>query len=166
MTLRYSNWPAQRSAEQLWASAGNSDECEAARRRRELAVQAALERLPELERQIVRQYHFDGASLTRIAAGLGIDTQTAINRYHRALRRLKRLLGGFVKSEFGLPPEISHCAICNSPARAEIERLLALRQPGERLGPMMRTIRRQFDARIISPMTIVAHLKYHTERNP
>lgn len=59
-----------------------------------LAVQAALRDLPELDREILERRVLGGAqTFEEIAAGLGIRTDAARQRYRRALRRITQILG-------------------------------------------------------------------------
>ena len=67
------------------------------------AVRAALERLPEGERDVVRLHHLHGLSHTEIADRLGISVGTVKSRSHRAHRRLADLLGAYRPDGPGTP---------------------------------------------------------------
>ncbi|MBW3667123.1 MAG: RNA polymerase sigma factor [Actinobacteria bacterium] len=55
-------------------------------------VRAALERLPDQEREVIRLSHFEGLTHTQIAEHLGIPVGTVKSRSHRAHQRLLELL--------------------------------------------------------------------------
>lgn len=57
-----------------------------------LVLQAALEHISEEERQIVLLHAISGMRHHEIAAGLGIPLSTALSRYHRALKKMKKHL--------------------------------------------------------------------------
>jgi RNA polymerase sigma-70 factor, ECF subfamily len=56
-------------------------------------VQAALNELSPTDREVLSLRHFELMSNSEIAATLGISEATASNRYMRALRRIKSVLG-------------------------------------------------------------------------
>jgi RNA polymerase sigma-70 factor (ECF subfamily) len=55
-------------------------------------VRAALDRLPDEERQVVKMSHFDGFTHIEIAQRLDIPVGTVKSRSHRAHRRLVEML--------------------------------------------------------------------------
>lgn len=55
-------------------------------------VRAALDRLPDVERQVIKLSHFDGLTHTEIAEHMGIPVGTVKSRSHRAHQRLLELL--------------------------------------------------------------------------
>lgn len=55
---------------------------------------AALDRLTDEEREIVRLKHFDNLSFTEIGESVGLSPNTAKTRYYRGIRRLVGFLGG------------------------------------------------------------------------
>lgn len=65
----------------------------AARAELQLRVQEALNALDELDREVLTLRHFEMLSNAETAAVLGIRKSAASNRYVRALRRLKEILG-------------------------------------------------------------------------
>jgi len=68
------------------------DERIAARQRRE-RLEAALQRLPYAQRQVVVLHHIHGLSLEAIAADEGVAIGTLKSRLHRGRARLSTLLG-------------------------------------------------------------------------
>ena len=58
-------------------------------------LQAALETMDEIDREVLTLRHFEELSNKEVATLLGIGENAASNRYVRALVRLKGLLGGF-----------------------------------------------------------------------
>jgi RNA polymerase sigma-70 factor (ECF subfamily) len=61
-------------------------------------VRAALDQLPDDEREVVRLSHFEGLAHSEIAEKLGVPVGTVKSRSHRAHRRLASLLGHLVES--------------------------------------------------------------------
>lgn len=59
----------------------------------QLRVQEALNAMDELDREVLTLRHFEMLSNAETAAVLGIRKSAASNRYVRALRRLKEILG-------------------------------------------------------------------------
>lgn len=129
--------------------------------RRIQAVQNAVAKLSPLERDIIIRVHFDGATLRQFADDSGYSLQHILNLHRRALRRLHKLLSGFVSGEFNITTTNSSCVICNSPNRTEIDELLQQRRPGAPYRDIMRQIRSSFGVAIASTMTIIGHIKYH-----
>jgi RNA polymerase sigma-70 factor (ECF subfamily) len=62
-------------------------------------VRAALDALPEDEREVVRLSHFEELPHSEIAAKLGVPVGTVKSRSHRAHRRLASLLAHVVEGE-------------------------------------------------------------------
>jgi RNA polymerase sigma-70 factor (ECF subfamily) len=58
------------------------------------ALRAAMARLSEADRQVVHLRHLAGLSFARIAEVLGEPLGTVLARQHRALKKLRDLLGG------------------------------------------------------------------------
>lgn len=58
------------------------------------ALQAALARLSEADRQVIHLRHFTGLSFAAIAEILGEPLGTVLARQHRALKKLRQHLGG------------------------------------------------------------------------
>lgn len=56
-------------------------------------VRAALDQLPDEEREVMRLSHFEGLTHTEIAEHMGIPVGTVKSRSHRAHQRLLALLG-------------------------------------------------------------------------
>jgi RNA polymerase sigma-70 factor (ECF subfamily) len=63
------------------------------RRERDAALEAALRRLPEHYRQVIRWHHDDGLTFEAIGSRLGISADGARKQWGRALVSLKRDLG-------------------------------------------------------------------------
>jgi RNA polymerase sigma-70 factor (ECF subfamily) len=64
-------------------------------------VHAAIERLREPDLSIVRHRHFDHMGFGSIASRLGIPESSAKAAYHRALERLRDLLGAEMREGVG-----------------------------------------------------------------
>jgi RNA polymerase sigma factor (sigma-70 family) len=59
-------------------------------------IRRALNALPEEDRAIIELHYFEEVSLRQIAARLQLSEDRVRSRYHSALRRLERELGGLV----------------------------------------------------------------------
>ena len=55
-------------------------------------VQAAIERMDPIDREVLALRHFEELSNTEVAEALGIEQKAASIRYVRALRRLKEIM--------------------------------------------------------------------------
>ncbi len=55
-------------------------------------VQAAIERMDPIDREVLALRHFEELSNSEVAEALGIEQKAASIRYIRALRRLKEIL--------------------------------------------------------------------------
>lgn len=58
----------------------------------EEAVRAAMEQLPEAERDLLHQYYLDGTTLADSAKALGISNSSAQSRLYRARQRLRTIV--------------------------------------------------------------------------
>ena len=63
------------------------------RRRCQVRLEAALERLPYAHRRVVLLHHLNGVPLADIAAAEGVAVGTIKSRLHRGRARLAELLG-------------------------------------------------------------------------
>ncbi len=68
------------------------------------AVQRALERLPELQRQTMILYGLEDLTYAQIAEAMDTDIGTVKSRIHYARKTLTRLLGPDTAQAIGLPP--------------------------------------------------------------
>jgi RNA polymerase sigma-70 factor, ECF subfamily len=58
-------------------------------------LQEALNRMDPIDREVLVLRHFEELSNVETAQALGLETTAASNRYIRALKRLREVLGGF-----------------------------------------------------------------------
>ena len=61
----------------------------------QLRLQEALNRMDPIDREVLVLRHFEELSNAETAQVLGLEKTAASNRYIRALKRLKEVLGGF-----------------------------------------------------------------------
>lgn len=126
------------------------------------AVEVALEQLSDEEREFVVRFYIMGESYRQMSekTNQAIYKLEATNK--RVVRRLKALLGGFVKQRFGLAQSQSlGCPICESIHRKEIDDLIARRDPASTWRPIMQTLREKYQIKIHSPQRLIGHEKYH-----
>jgi RNA polymerase sigma-70 factor (ECF subfamily) len=74
------------------ATRGPSPSQAAFQAERRSAILEALERMDPLDRDVLVLRHFESLSNSEIACELGIEPSAASKRYHRALRKFKRIL--------------------------------------------------------------------------
>jgi hypothetical protein len=131
--------------------------------RQELAgkVREALDELTDVERLIIERHDFEGLSLPNMAAELGWPCSKVQATRRRALRRLRKVLAPFVQERFGVSPPSNDCSICASPFRRDADRIIAARVREEPYSKVIRRLRHDFKIAIISPKTIIGHVKYH-----
>ena len=65
------------------------------------AIEAALDQLPDLQREVFVRNEIDGETLREIALDLGIPLKTAISRKGYARQRLRDILRGAYEEYFG-----------------------------------------------------------------
>jgi len=85
-----SGGPTGRRGERIVSDRGSQA---ALRAERQLQLQAVLNRLDELDREVLTSRHFEGLINGETAQLLGLSKTAASNRYIRALGRLRDLLG-------------------------------------------------------------------------
>ncbi len=126
------------------------------------AVAEALRRLSDDEREFIERYHFMGRTYREIAelSGRAMHRLEALHR--RSLKKLQKELMPLVKQLFELAPTPNTaCPICTSPAREQIDQLIASRDPAGTWRPVMKQIRDEFNIGVITPQTLIGHEKYH-----
>jgi len=125
-------------------------------------VRAALDRLPETDREFLERFYFMGQGYRQLADTSGRSLRKLEALHRRAVRRLRRELRSFVRAEFGLdssrPPA---CPICRSPARAAIDRLIAGRDQTATWRPIIRELRQTYEIEITTPQILIGHEQYH-----
>lgn len=130
----------------------------------EQQVQRALAALSENEREFIVHFYCMGQTEQQIAEATG-RTVVRLHALHgRAVRKLRRLLGGFVAERFGLESggQTSRCPVCESECAAEIDRIIANRDRKATWRPVMREIHERFGIQIRSPQVLIGHERYHS----
>jgi hypothetical protein len=160
MTIRMFDWLYLTHKTPLWQ---DETTAEGRLRRQELAskVREALDELTAAERVTIERHDFEGLSLVDIAAELGCPCSKVQATRRRALRRLRKVLAPFVQERFGVSPPSTVCPICTSPFRRDAERIIAARRGDEPYSIVISQLRHDFKIAIISPKTIIGHMKYH-----
>lgn len=125
-------------------------------------VEAALKQLPEEERELIERFHFMGQSYRELSERSGRAEYRLESIHRRGLRRLRRLLAPLVKELYGLSDNSStSCPLCQSPRRAEIDRLILLKPESDTWRPTMMKLREVFGIAVRSPQMIMGHKRYH-----
>jgi hypothetical protein len=160
MTIRMFDWFYLTHKTPLWQ---DETSAEGQLRRQELAskVREALDELTAAERVAIERHDFEGLSLVSIAAELGCSCSRVTVARRRALRRLRKVLAPFVQERFGVSLPSPDCPICASPFCREAEKIIAAREREEPYSKVISQLRRDFKIAIISPKTIIGHVKYH-----
>ena len=126
------------------------------------SVQAALARLPERDREVVERFYFMGQGYRELASQTGQSCYRLEALHRRAIRQLKKGLRRFVRDRYGIYSKPHNdCPICRSPDRAEIDRLIARRDPEGTWRPIIRSLRNDFNITISTPQVLIGHEKYH-----
>jgi len=129
-------------------------------------VREALERLSMQEREFIAQFYFMGKSYREISEQSGRPIYKLEALHKRAVKKLKRELGGFVRERFGVETgSDAECLICRSPHVAEINRLISRRDKTTTWKPIIKTLRNKYGLKVSSPQMLIGHEKYH-RRSP
>jgi len=127
------------------------------------AVQVALTRLSEDEREMIERLHFMGQTIPELARSSGRARHKLEAMYTRAVRQLRRELSPLVREMYGLESGGTRdCPICASPHRAAIDRIIAARDPTATWRPVIQEIRRRFGIKLRAPQVLIGHYKYHS----
>ncbi len=161
------NWP-EISIEDLPESAVQTDERQPSGRDEigsvELAraVQAALDKLTEDEREFVCQFYFMGRSYREISEESARAVYSLEALHRRAMKKLEKHLATFVKKRFGIENKVKRpCIICQSPRLAEINKLIEQRDRTATWKPVIKRLGEEFGIDIKSPQLLIGHEKYH-----
>lgn len=125
------------------------------------AVETALARLPDEEREFVVRFYFMGESYRRLAEATGRPVCRFEAIHRRAFRRLRGLLGPFVLERFGLKEGESTCPLCLSTERRAIDRLLAGKTERLTWRPIIRQLQNHFGIRVTTPQMLISHVQFH-----
>jgi hypothetical protein len=160
MTVRMFDWIYLTHKTSLWKTDITT---EGQVRGQELAskVREALEELTAVERVAIERHDFEGLSLASIAAELECSCTRVQVARRRGLRRLRKVLAPFVQERFGVFLPSPDCPICASPFRRDAERIIAARKRDEPYSKVISQLRHDLKIAIISPKTIIGHMKYH-----
>jgi hypothetical protein len=160
MTIRMFDWIYQTHKTPLWQSETTA---EGQVLRQELAskVREALNELTAVERITIERHDFEGLSFAKIAAELEWPYSKVLIVRRRALRRLRKVLAPYVQERFGVSLPSLDCPICISPLRREAENTIAERKREESYSKVISQLRHDCKITIISPKTIIGHMKYH-----
>jgi len=124
-------------------------------------VRRAIAALPEVDREFIQLYWFEGQSIAEIAKRFNKHPHNIEGYSQRILRKLRRLLADFVASRFGVETVREPCLICCHPHRLEIEEILRGKRPEETFKRIYRELAKRFGLRITTPQILIGHMKYH-----
>lgn len=125
-------------------------------------VRAAVERLLPTEKQFVELFYFQVRTYQEIAGIMKKKTWKLERLHERALGKLRILLADFVKEQFKLKlPQMTHCTICNSPFREELDELIKGKREEETYSRLIRVFRQKYGINVRTPQTIIGHKKKH-----
>lgn len=128
----------------------------------ENAVEQALKRLSEDEREFIQRFHYMGQTYREISESTGRALHRLEALHRRAVRRLRKELAPLVKELYGVDgAKPAECVICRSEFRAEIDRLIAARDTARTWRPVIRQIRDRYGLKISTPQILIGHEKYH-----
>jgi len=126
------------------------------------AVQDAMEKLTEEEREFIIHYYFRGLNLTDVAREINRKPTRMGGLHRQAVRKLKKQLAGFVEMEFGIKPGIvKPCPVCESPHKLEIEEIIGARTSAVPWSSVLAELKRKLGIVIRAPQVLISHKKYH-----
>ena len=125
-------------------------------------VRRAIESLGEEEMEFVIRFYFMGQSYFEISEKFGKAVYKLESLQKRAIKKLKWRLQSFMKETYGIKSKPGKpCALCRSPHRDAINKVIAEKKEKSTWKPVMKEIHRQFGIKIGSPQVVIGHLKYH-----
>lgn len=127
-----------------------------------------MEKLTPLERQFVEYFYFEYKSYQEISLILNKKIHKLERIHNRALSKLKMLLSDYVKTRFklNLPQETdlkmhSHCIICKSPFRQELDELIKAKKEEETYKSLIGIFKEKYGLEIKTPQVIIGHKRKH-----
>ncbi len=128
------------------------------------AVRKALEQLQESEKELIERRFLLGESYERIGEELNCPTRELERQLREATIKLRRLLTPFVQRRFKVKINSPRrCPICERPEREEAERIIASKHQEETWKRIMHELRNRLGLEIVSPQTLIGHVKYHAK---
>ena len=125
-------------------------------------VREAVERLSFKEREFIQMYWFEGKSLKELSELFGKKEHKLDGLNRRIMKKLKRILSGYVAERFGIVESNKpSCVICSHPKRSEIDRILLAKKPHETFRTIYRKLKEKYGIKISTPQTLIGHIKYH-----
>ena len=124
-------------------------------------VDRAIASLDDDEREFIRRFYFMGLSYFELAVRMGRPRHRLDALHRRARTKIRHFLAPFAGAGRAEKSTQPNCAICRSPHRAEIDRIIAARPPDSTWKPVIAALRIRFGLVIRSPQTIIGHEKYH-----
>lgn len=126
------------------------------------AVQAAVIRLTEDEREFLARFYHMGETYRCISEKSGRSIHSLESLHQRAKRKLRKYLASFASGEFGIVTRTGeNCVICHSGYREEIDTLIADHRPQDTWRNELRIMKTQFGLTGVTPQTIIGHRNYH-----
>jgi hypothetical protein len=125
-------------------------------------VRKAVEKLSAEERLFIEKFYFEFKSYQEIAGILKKKVYKLERIHKRALGKLRILLADFVKTRFKLVvPKMTDCVICQSPIRAELDKLIKAKKQEETYTRLIRIFKRKYGIDIKTPQAIIGHQRKH-----
>ena len=141
---------------------------ESSREETDQKVREAVGKLSPLERQFIEYFYFECKSYNQIALILNKKIYKLERIHGRALTTLKMLLSDYVKTRFKLDspeetdPKInSHCVICKSSFRRQLEKLIEAKKKEETYKSLIRVFKQKYGLKIRTPQVIIGHKNKH-----
>jgi RNA polymerase sigma factor (sigma-70 family) len=134
----------------------------------EQKVREAVGKLSPLERRFIEYFYFECKSYRDISLILNKKVHKLERIHSRALAKLKMLLTDYVKARFklDLPEETdldnrSHCVICKSPFRRELDKLIKAKKKDQTYRCLIRIFKEKYGLEINTPQVIIGHKNKH-----
>jgi hypothetical protein len=129
-------------------------------------VRSAMTRLTEEEREFIARFYFMGQTYQDLSKATGRAEHKLSSLHKRSIRKIRRLLADYVRSEFGLSSEgFRPCSLCSSEHLNEINELIRNRDRTATWRGVMRELNERFGIRVRTPQLLIGHERYHMISN-
>ncbi|HKK21775.1 MAG TPA: sigma factor-like helix-turn-helix DNA-binding protein [candidate division Zixibacteria bacterium] len=129
-------------------------------------VRSAMNSLTDEEQEFIARFYFMGQTYQDLSEATGRAEHKLSSLHKRCIRKIRRLLADYVRSEFGLSSGgIGTCALCVSEHLKEINKLIRNRDRTATWRGVMRELNERFGIRVRTPQLLIGHERYHMAVN-
>lgn len=128
----------------------------------ENAVNDALKKLSENEREFIIRYYYMGENYNQISEKTNREIYKLAAMHKRAVIKLKTALKAFVMKNYGIKSaQNKECIICCSEHKDQINELIKKRDRRRTWSPIIKQLKKEFGIIIKTPQILIGHEKYH-----